>query len=66
MCSEQYARQLKQLINYLRFEIKPKRPESKAYRLYVANWGTVTPQPSHGSLIDTCPPTAAGLLQNGS
>lgn len=44
-CGEQYARQLKQLINYLRFEIKPKRPESKAYRLYVANWGEPhTPQ----------------------
>ena len=34
-----YSRQLKQLINYLRYEVKPRRPQNKAYRLYVANWG---------------------------
>ncbi|BBO93038.1 hypothetical protein [Desulfosarcina ovata] len=39
LCGEQYSRQLKQLINYLRFEIKPRRPKSRAYQLYMANWG---------------------------
>lgn len=40
-CSRDYSAQLKQLINYLRFAIKPKRPQNRAYRLYMANWGTV-------------------------
>ena len=38
--SRDYSIELKQLIDYLRFEIKPKRPNDKAYRLYVAHWGT--------------------------
>ena len=36
-------------------EIKPKRPESKAYRLYVANWGEPHTPPSHRALIDGRP-----------
>jgi len=38
-CGIQYSRHLKQLINYLRFEVKPKRPRDKAYRLYSMYWG---------------------------
>ena len=40
ICGQTYSRQLKQLINYLRFTVKPRLPKSKAYRLYMANWGT--------------------------
>lgn len=36
---QHYSHELKQLINYLRYEVKPRRPHNKAYRLYVANWG---------------------------
>ena len=38
-CNLDYSEQLKQLIDYLRFEIKPRRPGNEAYRVYVANWG---------------------------
>ncbi|MBR9984789.1 MAG: hypothetical protein KFF68_02655 [Desulfosarcina sp.] len=41
LCGQTYARHLKQLINYLRYEVKPRRPNSKAYRLYMAHWGTM-------------------------
>jgi hypothetical protein len=41
LCGQTYARQLKQLINYLRYTVKPRRPENKAYRLYMAHWGNV-------------------------
>jgi hypothetical protein len=34
-----YSRQLKRLINYLRFEVKPRRPGDTAYCLYEAHWG---------------------------
>jgi len=33
-----YSKDLKHLINYIRYESKPKRPENKAYKLYTANW----------------------------
>jgi hypothetical protein len=38
-CDPHYSRQLKQLINYFRYAVKPRRPESKVYRLYQAHWG---------------------------
>ena len=34
-----YSTQLKQLIDYHRFAVKPQRPDSQAYRLYMAHWG---------------------------
>jgi hypothetical protein len=37
-CIQQYLRQLKQLINYLRFEVNPRRPKEKAYQLYMMHW----------------------------
>jgi hypothetical protein len=39
LCGQTYSRQLKQLINYLRYAVKPRRPENKTYRLYMAHWG---------------------------
>jgi DNA-binding HxlR family transcriptional regulator len=39
LCCQTYSGQLKQLINYLRYTVKPQRPTSKAYRLYMAHWG---------------------------
>jgi hypothetical protein len=53
-CGIQYSRHLKRLINYLRFEVKPKRPRDKAYRLYLMYWGT--PDQGHTDLL-TEPPT---------
>jgi hypothetical protein len=38
-CDRQYARQLKQLINYFRYAVKPLRPQSKVYQLYQNHWG---------------------------
>jgi hypothetical protein len=38
-CDPRYARQLKQLINYFRYAVKPRRPASKVYRLYQTHWG---------------------------
>jgi hypothetical protein len=51
LCVQTYARQLKQLINYLRYTVKPRRPKSKAYRLYMAHWGS-TDQKHPGLLTD--------------
>ena len=39
LCGLIYSKHLKQLINYLRYAVKPRRPNSKAYRLYMAYWG---------------------------
>jgi hypothetical protein len=55
-CGQQYSQHLKQLINYLRFEVKPKRPRDKAYRLYLMYWGN--PTQGHTDLL-TEPPTDA-------
>jgi hypothetical protein len=41
LCGQTYSRQLKQLINYLRFTVNPRLPNSKAYRLYMAHWGAM-------------------------
>lgn len=38
-CGMVYSRHLKRLINYFRYAVKPRRPNDKAYRLYVAHWG---------------------------
>lgn len=38
-CSQDYSVQLKELIDYLRFAIKPKRADNKAYQLYMTHWG---------------------------
>lgn len=40
----QYARQLKQLINYFRYAVKPRRPQSKVYQLYQTHWGQTAPE----------------------
>ncbi|WP_319407961.1 hypothetical protein [uncultured Desulfosarcina sp.] len=40
-CGQTYSRHLKQLINYLRYTVKPRRPNSKTYRLYMAHWGSI-------------------------
>ncbi|MFO7714537.1 hypothetical protein [Desulfosarcina sp.] len=45
ICGQTYSRHLKQLINYLRFTVKPKRPKSIAYLLYMTHWGS--PEPAH-------------------
>lgn len=37
--SQCYSRQLKQLINYLRYEVQPWRQGSKVCKLYHDNWG---------------------------
>lgn len=39
LCGQTYSRHLKQLINYLRYTVKPRCPNNKAYRLYMAHWG---------------------------
>ncbi len=41
LCGQQYSGHLKQLINYLRYTVKPRRPKDKAYRLYMAHWGDI-------------------------
>jgi hypothetical protein len=56
-CGQQYSRHLKRLINYLRFEVKPKRPGDKAYRLYLMYWGN-NPDDDLTELL-TGPPTDA-------
>ena len=38
-CGLRYSRHLKQLINYLRYETKPRLPRNKAWRLYITYWG---------------------------
>jgi hypothetical protein len=35
----EYSHDLKTLIGYMRYTVKPKRPQDKAYRLYNAYWG---------------------------
>jgi hypothetical protein len=50
-CGKIYSTHLKQLINYLRFAVNPRRPNDKAYRLYMANWGT-TDQAEPNLLVD--------------
>jgi hypothetical protein len=35
-----YSRQLKRLIGYLRYSVTPRRPQDKAYRLYMQHWGS--------------------------
>ena len=40
-----YANQLKQLINYHRFAIKPKRANNKVYNLYMTYWGATEQKP---------------------
>jgi hypothetical protein len=53
-----YSRQLKRLIGYLRYSVTPRRPEDKAYRLYMQHWGSaekmnpksLTDQPKNRSL----------------
>jgi hypothetical protein len=35
---QEYSRSLKQLINYMRYTIKPKRANDKVYQLYTAYW----------------------------
>ena len=52
-----YSRRLKRLINYLRYEIKPHRPEDRAYALYVAHWG-ITEQDYPGLLMEGAIPAA--------
>jgi hypothetical protein len=39
-CDQAYSRHLKRLINYLRFTVKPRRPDDVAYCLYVSHWGS--------------------------
>jgi hypothetical protein len=39
LCGQTYSRHLKQLINYLRYSVKPRRPNNKVYRLYMVHWG---------------------------
>lgn len=38
-----YSRQLKQLIAYHRYAVKPRRPEKTTYRLYMKYWGPAAP-----------------------
>ena len=51
LCGQTYSKHLKQLINYLRYTVKPRRPDNKAYRLYMAHWGPVD-QEQPGLLTD--------------
>jgi hypothetical protein len=39
-----YSHDLKQLINYMRYSVKPKRPQERAYHLYQTYWGTQSQQ----------------------
>ena len=39
-CGQQYSRNLKQLINYMRYTIKPKRSDDLVYDLYIVHWGS--------------------------
>lgn len=39
--SQSYSSHLKRLIGYLRYETKPKRPQDKAYQLYMSHWGSM-------------------------
>jgi hypothetical protein len=36
---QSYSRQLKRLIGYLRYSVTPRRPQDKAYQLYMQYWG---------------------------
>lgn len=47
LCGQQYSGHLKQLINYLRYTVKPRRPNNKAYRLYMAHWGDIDQDHPH-------------------
>ena len=49
LCGQAYSRHLKQLINYLRYTVKPRRPDSKTYRLYMAHWGAIDQE--HSDLL---------------
>ena len=46
--SQRYSRHLKRLIGYLRYETIPKRPQDKAYQLYMSHWGS--PPKMHSGL----------------
>jgi len=56
--SQRYSRHLKRLINYLRYETIPKRPQDRAYQLYMSYWAEsqgmhpdlLLNQPTDGSL----------------
>jgi hypothetical protein len=46
LCGLTYSRHLKELIGYLRYTVKPRRPRARAYQLYMQHWGAPHPQPS--------------------
>ena len=48
-CSEQYSRHLKQLVDYLRYTVKFKRPNDDVYRLYTTHWEN--PETDHARLV---------------
>ena len=49
-CDQKYARQLKQLIDYFRYAVKPRRPESRVYQLYQTHWGQAALERSQSCL----------------
>jgi hypothetical protein len=38
-CGQQYSYDLKKLIDYLRYVVTPRRPQDRAYCLYIEHWG---------------------------
>lgn len=52
--SQRYSRHLKRLISYLRYETIPKRPQDRAYQLYMSHWAR--PQEMHTDLLLDQPP----------
>ena len=45
-----YSQQLKQLINYHRFTVKPHRSRITTYNLYMKHWGASSMAPVDGSV----------------
>jgi hypothetical protein len=43
MTIQNYSRQLKQLISYHRYAVKPRQPKRTTYNLYMKYWGQADP-----------------------